>query len=103
MKKYIDLADTIFKERHSNQRRDFKHQKYRNCTELAKFVWKLKEKTSIAPIIKWEILNNGYVNPKQNTCVLCLTDKLWKINFIHDINYLSEKFELINKCRSVIV
>ena len=41
MKKYIRLADNTFKETHSNQKRDFKHQKYRNCTELAKYVWEL--------------------------------------------------------------
>ena len=43
MKKYIDLADITFKERDSNHKRDFKHQKYRNYTELAKYVWGLKE------------------------------------------------------------
>ena len=42
--KYIGLADTTFKERHSNHKGDYKHQKYHNCLELAKYVWKLKEK-----------------------------------------------------------
>ena len=42
MKKYIGRADTTFKERHSNHKRDFKHLKYGNCTELAKYVWELK-------------------------------------------------------------
>ena len=98
LKKYIGLADTTFKERHSNHKRDFKHQKYCNCTELAKYVWELKEK-NIAPIIKWEILSKVYGNPKQNICILCLTEKLWIINFIHDNNYLNKKSELINKCR----
>ena len=50
MKKYISLADATFKERHSNRKRAFK-QKYRNCTELAKYVWELK-----AGNIEWEIL-----------------------------------------------
>ena len=67
MKKYIGLADNTFKERPSNHKRDFKQQKYRNCTELAKHVWELKEK-NIAPIIKWGILSKTYGNPKQ-TCV----------------------------------
>ena len=44
--------------------RDFEHQKYCNCTELAKYVWKLKEK-NIVPIIKWEILGKVYGNPKR--------------------------------------
>ena len=65
MKKYIDLADTNFKERHSNHKRDFKHQKYRNCTKLPKYVLKLKEK-NIAPIMKREILNKVYGKPKRN-------------------------------------
>ena len=98
MKKYIHLADTTFKERHSNHKRDFKHQKYHNCRELAKYVRELKEK-NIAPITKWEILSNVYDNPKQNMCILCLTEKLWIINFIHDNNYFNKKSELINKCR----
>ena len=93
MNKYIGLADTTFKERHSNHKRDFKHQKYCNCTELAKYVWELKEK-DIAPI-----LSKVYGNPKQNMCIICLTEKLWIINFIHDNNYLNIKSELINKCR----
>ena len=94
------LADATFKERHSNDKRDFKNQKYCNCTELAKYVWELKGKT-IAPIIKWKILSKVYGNRKQNMCILCLTEKLWIINFIHDHSYLNKKFELRNKCRDI--
>ena len=64
-KKYIGLADTTFKETHSNHKRDFKHQKYRKCTELAKYVWELKEK-NIASTIKYEILIKVYGNLTQN-------------------------------------
>ena len=92
MKKYIGLADTTFKERQQPQ------EKYCYCTELAKYVWELKEK-NIALIIKWEILSRVYGNPKQNMCILCLAEKLWIINFIHNNNYLKIFFELINKCR----
>ena len=56
---------TTFKVRHSNHLRDFKHRKYCNCTELARYVWELKEK-NIAQIIRWEILSKVYCNPKQN-------------------------------------
>ena len=99
MKKYICLADTTFKERNSNHKRDFKHQKYHNCTGLAEYVWELKKK-NIAPIIKWEILSKVCGSPKQNICILCLTEELWIINFIHD-NYFNKKSELINKCRHI--
>ena len=27
-------------------------------------------------------------------CILCLTEKLWITNFIHDNNYINEKSEL---------
>ena len=100
MKKYIGLADTTFIERHSNHKRDFQHQKCCHCTELAKYVWELKEK-NIAPIIKLEILSTVYGNRKQNMCILCLTEKLWIINFTYDNNYLNKKCELINKCRHI--
>ena len=58
-------------------------------------MWELKEKNT-TPIIKCEILRGVYGNPKQNMCILCLTEKLWVINFIHDDNYLNEKSESIN-------
>ena len=45
------------------------------------------------PIIKWEILNKVYSNPKQNMYILCLTEKPWIINFIHDNNYFNRKSE----------
>ena len=39
---YFRLADTTFKERYRNHIRDFKHEKYENSTELAKYIWQLK-------------------------------------------------------------
>ena len=36
------LTDTTFKERYRNHIRDFKHEKYENSTELAKYMWQLK-------------------------------------------------------------
>ena len=34
-------------------------------------------------------------------CILCLTEKLWIINVIHNNNYLNKQSELINKCRHI--
>ena len=39
---YFGLADTPFKERYRNHTRDFKHEKYKKCTELTKYIWQLK-------------------------------------------------------------
>ena len=38
---YFGLADTTFKGRYRNHR-DFKHKKYENSTESAKYIWQLK-------------------------------------------------------------
>ena len=41
-KLYFELADTTFKERYKNHIRDFNLEKYKNSTELAKYIWQLK-------------------------------------------------------------
>ena len=46
---YFSLADTHFKEIYRNHTRDFKHEKYENKTELAKYIWQLNAVTSISP------------------------------------------------------
>ena len=63
-------------------------------------MWGLKEE-NIAPIIKWKILSKVCASSKQSKCILCLTGKLWIINFIQDNNYLNKKSKLINKCRHI--
>ena len=35
--------------------------------------------------------------------ILCLTEKLWIINFIHDNNYLNKQSELINEYRHISI
>ena len=95
---YFGLADTTFKERHNNHNRDFKHEKYENRTESAKYIWQLKlDKISFS--VKWRILTKVYGSPNPFMCKLCLTGKLWIINFINDGNMLNKKSELISECR----
>ena len=79
----------------SNQKRDRKHQKYRNFTKLAKYVWELKHK-NIVPAQQ----ANGKYSIKFIAIFnkTCLTEKLRVINFIHDNSYLNKKSEWINKC-----
>ena len=95
---YFGLADTTFKERYRNHTRDFRHQKYENSTELAKYIWQLK-RNNISFSVKWTIITKVYGNPNSLLCKLCLTEKLWIINFINDDNLLNKKSELISKCR----
>ena len=74
------------------------HSKYENCTELAKYLWKLK-RDKIDYTIKWSIVEK--VNGKANSTRynLCLAEKLWIINSINDENCLNKRSEFISKCR----
>ena len=85
-----NLADTTFKERYRNHIRDFKHEKYENSTELAKYIWQLK-RDNISFSVKWTVITKVYGSPNPLLCKLCLTEKLWIINFINDENMLNQK------------
>ena len=95
---YFGLADTTFKERCRNHIRDFKHGKYENSTELAKYIWQLK-RDNISFSVKWTIIAKVYGSPNLFLCKLCLTEKLWIIDFINDGTMLNKKSELLKRCR----
>ena len=50
---YIGLCDTTFKERYRNHTCSFRHERYKNVTELSKYIWSLKEQ-NINYQIKWK-------------------------------------------------
>ena len=95
---YFGLADTPFKERYRNHTRDFKHENYENCTELAKYIWQLKQ-SNINFSIKYSIASKVSGNPSSVICLLCITEKPWIIKFLNNKDLLSKKSKLINKCR----
>ena len=41
-KRYLGASETPIKERFRNDTRDFKHKRYKKCTELSKYIWTLK-------------------------------------------------------------
>ena len=51
---YLRVTETPLKERFGNHTRDFKYTKYRNSTELSKYVLELKD-AHILPVIEWSI------------------------------------------------
>ena len=95
---YFGLAETTFKERYNNHKRDVKYIKYQYNTELTKYIWNLK-KNSIKYNIQWKVVDKVYGYANSTICKLCLTEKLWIVNHISDNNILNKKSELINKCR----
>jgi hypothetical protein len=97
---YIGLAETTFKERYGNHKKDIKHEKYKNSTELAKYVWSLKNQ-GIPYAISWRIINKVYCNANQKMCNLCLSEKLLIIESLNDQEMLNKRTEFINKCRHI--
>ena len=95
---HFGLADTPFKERYRNHTRDFKHEKYENCTELAKYIRQLKQ-SNINFSIKHSIASKVSGNPSSIICLLCITEKPWIIKFPNNKDLLNKKSELVNKCR----
>ena len=97
---YFELADTTCKERCSNHIRDFKHEKYENSAELAKYIWQLK-RDNISFSVKWTIITKLYGSLNPLLCKLCLTEKLWIINFMNDGNMLNKRSELLSRWKNI--
>ena len=95
---YLGVLETPFKERFGNHMRDFKYPKYRNSTELSKYIWELKD-ANISPEIEWSIVTKVLSKTQLNFCKLCLSDKFYIIKSLNDPNLLNKKSELVNTCR----
>ena len=75
-KHYIGICEGTFKNRFSNHKKSFNHQRYENETELSKEVWKLKSKNE-EPTVTWKIKKKCTpFNPTSGKCNLCLSEKL---------------------------
>ena len=97
--KKINLGVTVtpFKERFGNHKRDFKHPKCRNSSELSKYVWELKD-AHISPVIEWSIVTKVLSKTQINFCKLCLSEKFYIIKLLNDPNLLNKKSELVITC-----
>ena len=95
---YFSASDTTFQERHRNHTRDFNHERYSECTELSKYIWKLKRNKKI-PSNEWRIVRKVFSDAISNYCLLCLKEKYFVINYPHDDILLNKRSGLIGKCR----
>ena len=75
---YLRVTETPFKKRFGNHTRDFKHSKYRNTTELSKYIWELKD-ANISPVTERSIVTEVLSTTQLNFCKLCLSEKLYII------------------------
>ena len=68
------LTETSLKERYGNHKRSFKHERYKNDTELSKYIWDLTSSDKVLTI-KWSIVRKIHGNKKPDFCKLYLTEK----------------------------
>ena len=95
---YFGGPETPFKERFRNHKKEFNYAKYRNSTELSKYIWQLKD-LNMTPKISWEIAAVIRWAARTDCCKLCLTEKLFIIRSFDNNQMLNKKSELVNTCR----
>ena len=93
-----NLGETPFKGHFRNHKKEFTHKKYRDSTELPKYIWQLKD-INITPTVTWKVVAMVFSDIKINFCKLCLTETVFIINALDDSQLLNKKSELINTCR----
>jgi hypothetical protein len=95
---YIGLTENSFKTRYTNHTSTFRHNKYRNSTELSKYIWSLKD-ASVPYNISWRVVREcpSYSN-KTKRCQLCLYEK-YMIIFHPESSTLNKRNELASSCR----
>ena len=93
---YIGISHPPFKTRWYDHGKDFRNEEYRNCTELSKLVWRLKD-NNIQHRIDWKIITKCHsYQAGSRSCDLCLTEKL---NILKNPKCINKKTEIISKCR----
>ena len=85
----LGVSGTPFRERFRNHKKEFTHKKYRNSTELSKYIWQLKD-ANITPIVTWKVVAKVFSDTKINFCKLCLTGKVFIINALNDSQLLNK-------------
>ena len=97
-KTYVGLTEGAFKTRYYNHTCLFRKPKYRNSTELGKYIWHLKD-SNVNYSIRWKIIKQCRpYSSKTKRCNLCLYKK--SIIIYHpELSSLNSRTELKSTCR----
>ena len=71
-----------------------------NSQQYFKYCWELKDKGAV-PTVKFSIAKCVKGKSLINNCSLCLSEKLFIIRSLDDVNMLNKKSEFISKCRHI--
>ena len=93
---YIGLTEGTFKTRFNGHKQTFRHEKYRNSSEISKKVWELKDKGSNYNLT-WRVLQQAHAyKGGRGSCDLCASEKL---HILNNPSSLNKRTELVSKCR----
>ena len=96
----IKLLNTPFKERYENHKKSFRNKEYSTETDLAKYCWELKDKGAV-PTVNFPIAKRVKGKSLINNCSFCLSEKLFIIRNLDNVNILNKSSEFISKCRHI--
>ena len=98
VKHYFGLTEGPFKQRYNSHLTNFRHSKYRNATELSKYIWQLKDDNKVFEV-KWSIQQKAPAyRAGSKRCDLCLSEKL-NIITADQKSLLNKRSELVSTCR----
>ena len=98
-KVYFGSRQGEFKTRYYNHKTSFSHEKYRHSTTLPSYVWEVKDKKGIDPILKWEVIKKcRKYRAGDRDCLLCMEEKL-SIASCKSRDMLNQRLEELNSCR----
>ena len=82
-----------------NHRTSFAHEKYRHSTTLSNYVWEIKDKKGIDPILKWKVRKKcRKYRDGDKDCMLCNEEKL-AIASCNGRDMLNQRSEVLNDCK----
>ena len=94
---YAGLTGDTFKVRWRGHKSDFDHREKRGSTELAGYIWDLKD-SNIPYTISWDILGRAPTyNPVTKTCRLCTLEKFFILYHPRKAS-LNQRTELFSPC-----
>ena len=98
-KVYFGSTQGEFKTRYYNHKTSFSHEKYRHSTTLSSYVWEVKDKKGIDPILKWEVIKKcRKYRAGDKDCLLCNEEKL-AIASCKSRDMLNQRSEVLNSCK----
>ena len=96
-KVYFRSIQGEFKARYYNHKTSFSQEKYMHSTTLSSYVWEVKDKKGIDPILKWEVIKKCHkYRAGDRDCMLCVEEKIASCK---SRDMLNQRSEVLDSCK----